>query len=82
MEDKAKPGARYTVGPMQPVEMETARGFHFAHLLARAIERQNRETVGLIEGLTKLLMDRGVVRDTEWTGTPEHPTPIAPPSPR
>ncbi len=55
-----------TSGPMLPIESEVARGLRFMHLLAVAAERQDGETVRLIEELSKLLIARGVISETEW----------------
>ena len=61
---------------LEPVEVEVARGLRFAHLVALAVERQDHETVRLVEELNKLLVTKGVIGNTEWTNALDHPAQI------
>ncbi len=69
MEERVKQAEHYPGGPMQPVEVELARGLQFSHLMAQGIEQQGKETVGLIEALSKILTDKRILSDAEWTET-------------
>jgi hypothetical protein len=66
MKDESNQNARYTQGPMLPIERDAARGFRFSHIMLHAILRQNNESVRLIEELNKLLIAHGITSDVEW----------------
>ena len=44
--------------------------------VALAVERQDHETVRLVEELCKLLVGKGVIGSAEWTDTLDHPAQI------
>lgn len=71
-------GSGYTGGPMRPIEQEVARGLRFAHIMVLAMQRQENETVRLIEALNNLLAAKGIIREAEWAETLETSTRIPP----
>ncbi len=63
-------------GPMLPIEKEVARGLRFAHIMLQAIERQEDETLGLVEELNRLLTARGITNESELADTLANSTKI------
>lgn len=57
---------QYAPGPMPPTENEAARGLRFMHLVLLAVERQEQEATGMLEGIHKLLIDKGITNEAEW----------------
>lgn len=65
--EKASPNN--VTGSMLPTAKEVARGFRFTHIMLQAIERQEDETLRLIEELNRLLTAKDIINGSELTDT-------------
>jgi hypothetical protein len=65
--EAAQEEPRYAGGPLQPIELEVARGLRFGHMLVLALHEQGHETVRIGEALRRLLVAKGILGEAEWT---------------